>query len=233
MRAYHPTPESTDDYSSVRVNGMWYQPWQSGYDDILKHGVPRPTDKRTILAELHSPHVPDFLHGGGSGEVPFLVTERARSVLEKHRLTGFDFAPVLVAKIATKGKRTRGTRGGEPEDSILKARGISLVEAPILFAVYVVGRVDVLPDQESGRHPSGCVAPFQIVGERAEGADLWRPQYRGVAFSAWAFCSDQFRSVCVQEGLSNIQFESFESFMEAHHMAANKRLQGMPQSGRP
>ncbi|MCS6305856.1 MAG: DUF5615 family PIN-like protein [Nitrospira sp.] len=42
----------------------------SGYHDILKRGFPCPENERTILAELHSPNVPDFLYGG-CGDVPF------------------------------------------------------------------------------------------------------------------------------------------------------------------
>jgi hypothetical protein len=100
MSAYLPTSPSTDDHQDVRNNGMWYRPGQSGYADILKRGFPKPRDRRTILAELHSPLVPSFLHGG-TAETPFLVTDAAREALEAARLTGFSFLPVVVAKLAT------------------------------------------------------------------------------------------------------------------------------------
>jgi hypothetical protein len=225
--AYHPEAPRADDYRSLRVNGMWYQSWQSGYHDILKRGFPRPLDGRTILAELHSPNVPDFMHGGASGEVPFLVSVKARTVLEQHQIAGLEFAPVQVAKIATKGKRQRSPRAGEPEDAILKARGVSLQLAPTLFAAYVVGRVTALPEHESGRHPTNVVAPFELAPPE-EPCDIWRPQYDGKPFSAWVFCSSKFKAVCEEASLSNIAFVPFESFMGAFRMAANKQLQPTP-----
>jgi hypothetical protein len=230
--AYHPEPPRADDYQSLRDNGMWYQSWQSGYHDILKRGFPRPIDERTVLAELHSPNVPDFMHGGGSGEVPFLVSEKARSALEESEIAGLEFAPVKVAKIATKGKRQRSPLAGEPEDAILRSRGVSLDLTPTLFAAYVVGRVTALPEYESGRHPTDVVSPFELAPPE-EPCDIWRPDYRGESFSAWVFCSPKFKAVCEEASLSNIAFVPFESFMDAFRIAANKRLQTTPASGRP
>lgn len=220
--AYHPEEPKTDDYCSIQTNGMWYQSWQSGYHDILKRGFPRPENEHAILAELHSPSVPDFLHGG-SGDVPFLVSEHARGVLEAHHTTEIEFAPVHVAKIATKGMRRRVGRSGEPEDTIRKPRDISLNHAPTLFAV--IGRTQVNPDYESGRHPTGVVSPFDFDDPVAT-PDLWRPEYRGEPFSAWIFCSDKFKSICETENLSNIVLVPFGSFMDTFRMTTNKRFQG-------
>jgi hypothetical protein len=230
--AYHPEAPHADDYGWLRVTGMWYQSWQSGYHDILKRGFPRPIDERTVLAELHSPNVPDFLHGGGGGEVPFLVSDRARSTLEQNQVVGLEFVPVQVAKIATKGKRQRAPQAGEPEDAILKSRGVSLELAPKLFAAYVIGRVTALPEYESGRHPTDVVSPFELATPE-QPCDVWRPQHDGKPFSAWVFCSPRFKAVCEEAGLSNIAFVPFDAFMGAFRMAANKRLQGTPASGRP
>jgi hypothetical protein len=205
--SYLPLPSP----ASNRIDAQWYQPWQSGYHDILKRGFPRPDDGRTILAELHSPRIYDFLHPG-VGDVPFLVSKRGRDVLDQRELSGFEYAPVEISKIATKGLRSRKVKGGEPEDSISKARGIDLAMAPQLFAVYVTGRIVVIPDDLSGRTPSGCVSPFCLT-EVDDGPDLWRPEYNGVSFSAWTFCSDRFRTACEEGRLSNIKFERFESFM--------------------
>jgi hypothetical protein len=200
---------------------MWYQPWQAGYEDILKSGFPKPSDGRAILAELRSPQVGDFLHGGG-GEVPFLVGSRARGAFERSGLTGFEFGPVIVTKIATKGARRREVTTGEPEDPILKSRGIPLDNAPSLHAVRVTASVDVLPDYESGSTPSGWVSPFSIP--RVDAApDLWRPRYKGKPFSAWTFCSDRFRLVCESNHLSDIAFEAFGSFMERFREDLKKR----------
>jgi len=190
---------------------MWYQSWQSGYDDILRRGFPRPESERTVLAELRSPHVSDFLHHG-SGFVPFLVSAHTREVLEREHLTGFDYASVAIAKIATKGRRVRSSDKGEPEDSILKSRGVDLSNAPTLFAVYVNGFADVIPDYESGRTPAGSVSPFRLKGD-VSSPDLWLPRYLGKPFSAWIFCSEKFRRVCEAGELSNIRFQSFEEFM--------------------
>lgn len=231
ITVHHPKEPANDDHGSIRTNGMWYQSWQSGFHDILKRGFPRPTDGRVILAELHSPDVPDFLHGG-SGEVPFLVSHRARAVLESYQLTGFEFAPVFIAKIATKGKRSRRTRGGEPEDSILKARGVTIDRTPILFAVYVSGRADVILDYDTGRHPSGVVSPFELA-QSGDCPDLWRPQYHGAPFSAWTFCSNVFKAACVKEGLSNIDFTPLEAFIQQFRTKANKRLEGTSATERP
>jgi hypothetical protein len=177
-----------------------------------------------VLAELHSPNVPDFMHGGGSGEVPFLVSERAKRALEDRKIAGLEFAPVEVAKIATKGKRQRSSLlAGEPEDAILRSRGVSLDLAPTLFAAYVVGRLTVVPEYESGRHPTGVVSPFELVAAE-EPWDIWRPTYRGEPFSAWVFCSPKFKAVCEEANLSNIAFVPFESFMDAFRSATSKSL---------
>jgi len=230
--AYHPEAPRADDYRSLRVNGMWYQSWQSGYHDILRRGFPRPIDVRTVLAELHSLDVPDFMHGGGNGEVPFLVSGKARNALERSRIVGLEFAPVQVAKIATKGKRQGPPLAGEPEEAILKSRGTSLELAPTLFAAYVVGRVTALPEYESGRHPTDVVSPFDL-DQPKQPCDVWRPEYNGSPFSSWVFCSPRFKTVCEEAGLSNIAFAPFESFMGEFRVAANKRLQGTPPGGPP
>jgi len=155
VETFAPIPK----YRSARIEYMWYQPWQAGYHDILKRGFPKPTDDQTILAELRSPNMGDFLHGG-TGEVPFLVGDHAREAFERSRLTGFEFGPVVVAKIATKGMRRRETSAGEPEDAILKSRGVPLDCAPSLHAVRVSARTEVLPDYESGKTPVDRCRPF-------------------------------------------------------------------------
>lgn len=211
-QAFHPASPPLDDYSYVRNNSLWHQKGCCGYEDVLKRGAARPVDGRTVLAELYSPTTPDFLHGGGGGDLPFLVSERARHVLEERELRGFSFAPVVIAKIATQGKRIGKTRGGEPEDLILKSRGVAITNPPRLFAVYVSGRVDVLPDYASGRHPSGYVSPFEIMTSTGL-PDLWRPAWQDNTPWAWVFCSNTFRLACLDAGLSNIEFTSFQEFM--------------------
>lgn len=206
------------------IDAMWFQSWQSGYEDIIKRGFPRPTDNRTILAELRTPQVDDFLHEGAA-DVPFLVSARARKALEYGALTGFDFGPVVVAKIASKGKRTRAQTTGEPEDRILKARGISVDAAPTLHAVWVTGFMDIVPDYESGRTPSGTISPFR-PDFTAQTPDLWRPRYRGVPFGGYTFCSDRFRLVCQDQQLSNIKFQEFEPFMNGIRKELKRRGRG-------
>jgi len=212
LKAFHPVPAVADDYGHVRANGMWYQSWQSGYQDILKRGLPRPSDPRTILAELHSPNVPSFLHGN-TAQVPFLVTSAARKILEDEELTGLDFSPVIVAKLATKGERRRSSSSGEPEDVILKSRAADPARAPTLHAVFVTGLVEVRPDFPSGRDPAGWVSPFEPISD-ASRVDLWRPSIGGQPFAAWAFCSERFRRVCEQHELTNIAFTPLDRFMD-------------------
>jgi hypothetical protein len=201
-------------YTSSRFEYMWYQSWQSGYHDILKRGFPKPNDDRTVLAELRSPNVPDFLHGGGgSGLIPFLVSDRARKAFESGRLTGFEFGAVIVAKITTKGLRRREVTTGEPEDPILKSRGISLDHAPSLHAVHITASVDVIPDYDSGRTPTGLASPFRLP-DAVSTPDLWCPSVNGTPFKGWLFCSDRFKAACESSGLSAIKFEDFDSYME-------------------
>jgi|GEM_PF-5774735 len=190
---------------------MWYQPWQSGYHDILKRGFPKPSDEQTVLAELRTPHIDDFLFDGAR-DIPFLVSARARDALERDRLTGFEFGPVVVAKIATKGLRRREPKAGEAEDSIMKSKGVALDSAPQLFSVRVTGTVDVVPEHSSGKTPAGWISPFRMT-EMKQKFDLWQPTRDGVAFSSWAFCSDRFRLVCESSQFSNIKFVPFEEFI--------------------
>ncbi len=201
-------------YRSSGFEYLWYQSWQAGYHDILKRGFPKPADDQTVLAELRSPKVGDFLHGG-SGRIPFLIGQGARLAFESAGLTGFTLGPVVVAKIATKGVRKREVRAGEPEDAILKARGVPLALAPKLHAVHVTALVEVQPDFEGARAPGGWVSAFRL-GPGEPASDLWQPAYRGEGFSSWTFCSSRFRSVCETHGLSDIAFEPFDSFMERH-----------------
>lgn len=177
---YHPVAPRYDDHTAIRANGMWYQSWQSGYGDIIKRGFPKPSDDRVVLAELHSPLVPCFLHGW-SGDIPFLVSEKARKAIEDGGLTGFKFGPVVVAKIATLGKRKRKAGSGEPEDAILKSKGIGLDAAPKLHSVKVTARVPAKPDHESGRHPKGWVSPFDLALP-SQPPDLFRPELQGQLF---------------------------------------------------
>jgi hypothetical protein len=192
---------------------MWYQHWQSGYSDILKKGYPQPKDHDTILAELHSPQTDDFLHGG-SGSVPFLISERALTVIQEARLTGYRLARVEVAKVATKGKKKRRAISGEPEDAILSRRDVKAeVAIPVLHAVYVTGRVQAIPDYPSGQSPSGSISPFDLRLDSEVVSDFFQPELEGKPFSAWAFCSERFRNVIVNAGFTNITFISFEKFM--------------------
>lgn len=203
---------------------MWYQSWQAGYDDILKRGFPPPADERTILAELRSPHVGNILHGG-SGDVPFLVDVRTREIFERSGLTGFVFGAVVVAKIATKGARSRKVTTGEPEDSIVKSRGVTLDDAPILHAVRITSAVEVLPDYESGKTPSGCVSPFRLRPGIST-PDLWLPSYRGRVFSAWWFCSERFQFACESSELTDFGFEAFDTHMECYRERLRKDGRG-------
>ena len=214
MLAFLPHPAETDsDYTDLHMNGMWFQEWQSGYDDILRRGYPRPKRRTTVLAELYSPDTPDFLHGGDFN-VPFLVSERTRGLFRKHAFTGIRFSSVEIVKVATKGKRKTNPKTGEPEDQIVKARNRSgIITPPKLFAVRVVGRLEIDPDYPPGCCPGHrCVTPFNLP-RTEEMPDLWRPTLRGRSFARWVYCSQRFRDIVNDYGLSNIQFEPFEDHM--------------------
>lgn len=213
MLAYLPHPDTSNDYAYIRVNGMWYQEWQSGYHDILKRGYPRPKHKTTILAELYSPTTSDFLHGG-SGEVRFLVSPRTREIIRKYRLSGVRFSSVEIAKVATRGRRKAESRSGEPEDVILKAKDKSSdVGVPKLYAARVVGRFEIIPDYLGGRCTRiGWVTPFDLP-KSGDMPDLWRPTIRGKAFAGWVYCSQRFRQIVEEFSLSNIEFEPFNEHM--------------------
>ncbi len=211
MRAYLPDSNPTDDYSDIRVNGTWYQEWQSGYHDILKRGFPRPKYKTTILAELFSTNVPDFLHGG-DGDVPFLVSSKALRVLRKYAMTGLRFSRVEIAKIAMRPRKATPDRG-EPEDQILKRKGVANSPDFRLHAVRVTGRVEILPMYPSGRCPvTEFVTPFDLPKTR-QIPDLWRPTINGRTFAAWSYCSQRFRDIVTKQCLSNVSFQRFEDHM--------------------
>jgi hypothetical protein len=218
---FFPDAPRYDDCRYIRSNGMWYQSWQSGYFDILKRGFPKPADSRTVLAELRSPQTPDFLHGG-SGDVPFLVSERARDALCGTELSGFTFDTVVVAKIATLGKRKERPRATEPEDAILRRRGVDLSLAPTLFAVRVIGRRRAIPDFSTGRHPSGSVSPFDLAKDEGT-PDVFRPELDGQPFSAWCFCSARFKEFCETHELTNIAFRTFNDFMRDFRISIEPR----------
>ncbi len=210
--AFHPAGTPDSDYGRIRTNGMWYQEWQGGYHDILKRGYPRPKHKTTILAELHSPITPDFLHGGAV-DVPFLVSSRVKQIIRQEKLTGIRFSRVEIAKVATKGKRHRQQTRGEPEDQILKAKDqASAVAPPSLHAVYVTGRFDIVPEFPSGRCPDSYVTPYDLPTSGTM-PDLWCPTIQGRTFAAWFYCSQRFRDVITKHAFSNIEFESFEEQM--------------------
>ena len=213
MLAFLPHSDSPSDYDNIRVNGMWYQEWQGGYHDILNRGYPRPRYKTTILAELHSPITPDFLHGG-STDVPFLVSPRSKALMRHHSLTGFRFSKVEIAKIATKGARKGKPKCGEPEDQIMKAKDQAVnVDRPTLYAVRVVGRLEIIPEYSTGYCPvTGYVCPFDLP-KTGRMPDLWRPTINGRTFAAWVYCSKRFRDVITRHALSNIGFEPFDEHM--------------------
>jgi hypothetical protein len=228
MEAYLPYSDVPSDYANIRINGMWYQEWQGGYHDILKRGYPRPRNKTTVLAQLHSPTTLDFLHGG-AGEVPFLVSSKAKSIIRKSKFTGLRFSSVEIVKIATKGKRKATSRVGEPEDLILKAEDQSKgVALPELFAVRVDGRFEVLPDYSSGRCPlSRYVTPYDLP-KSGKMPDLWLPTIRGKTFAAWVYCSQRFREVIENHGLSNIGFEPFTEHMARFRKQVAERMNESP-----
>jgi hypothetical protein len=230
MVAYLPYSDLPSDLDNIRVNGMWYQEWQSGYHSILKRGYPRPKYKTTILAELHSPTTADFLHGGAK-DVPFLVSQRSMALMRERQISGVKFSSVEIVKIATKGMCKGKCNAGEPEDLIAKTKDQSRnVVVPKLYAARVVGRFEIVPEYPSGRCPRiGYVTPYRLpdVGDMP---DLWRPTISGRTFSAWVYCSERFRKVVLASALSNIGFEPFDEHMTRFRQDIAARLAQLDQS---
>jgi hypothetical protein len=222
MKAYLPKGCSDNDFDHIRADGMWYQPWQGGYYDILKSGYPKPKFKTTILAELHGPVTADFLHGG-TGKVPFLVSHRAKHAIRRAKLRGIRFSRVEIATVATKGRRRRRPKSGEPEDVILKSKHQVDVEKPILHAVYVTGRVEVVPKYRTGRCPGfGYITPYELLKSH-HSPDLWRPTIDGRTFQdSWAYCSERFSQFVTANKFTNIAFTPFEEHMASFRLSINE-----------
>lgn len=220
MQAFQVTVPDYDDWEYIRKNGMWYGP--PGRDGSTAG------DETTILAELYSPVTEDFLHGLGWGDVPFLASERAASLLEKGNLNGYRLGPVRVVKVVTAGRR-RGrevTGRGEPEDLVLKASNkIGVVSVPRLYAVHVHGTLSVLHDQTTGEDgETGYKSPFELPAE-GDAPDLWKPSVEQPCMD-WVFCSPRFKAVVEEAGLTNIRFVPFDEFMRDYRAELRRRAQG-------
>ena len=221
MHAFRVTFPEYSDYELIRRNGLWSGPGALGFEQDLKKlaqlGRPKPEDPETILAELYSPQVDDFLHGMGR-DVPFLVSEKASRVLLDHGLTGFRLGPVEIVKIATKGRaRWKEPSGrGEPEDLIEKpSNKIGIVPVPVLYAAHVTGSVGVVPDKDWAGQPR-YVPAFSLPTAGDPMPDLWRPRISAETASGWTFCSARFKEVVERSELTNIRFIHFKEFMKGY-----------------
>ncbi len=221
MHSFRVTFPNYSDYEFIRRNGLLSGPGTLGFEQNLKKlaqlGRLKPEDPGTILAELYSPQVDDFLHGMGN-DVPFLVSEKASRVLLDHGLTGFRLGPVEIVKIATKGRvQWRGPSGrGEPEDLIEKpSNKIGSVPVPVLHAVHVTGSVGVIPDKDWAGDPR-YVPAFSLPAAGDPMPDLWRPRISTETRSEWTFCSARFKGVVARSGLTNIRFIQFKEFMKEY-----------------
>jgi len=128
--------------------------------------------------------------------------------------TGYRLASVEVVKVATKGKRQKKARSGEPEDAIGKNYDVKdSVNVPILHAVYITGRVPAILDFPTGKAPCGYVSPFDLALDTTDCPDLFNAEHQEKRFSAWTFCSERFRRIVSESDLTNIDFRLFDDFM--------------------
>jgi hypothetical protein len=221
MKAFRVTFPAYSDYELIVRNGLWSGPGTLGYEQDLRKlvagGRVKPADPKTILAELYSPYVDDFLHGLDR-EVPFLCSERAMKGLSGRGLAGLRFGPVEVVKIATKGRgpSRKLTGKGEPEDLIEKpSNKIGDVPVPRLYAVHVTGTLDVQPDKDWTGNARYTPA-FSLPQGREGTPDLWRPRVAQELVGGWTFCSQRFRQTVEEPGLTNIRFIPFAEFMQSY-----------------
>lgn len=222
MNIYYPHYNATSDYNSIRTNGMWYQNWQSGYNDIIKKGYPRPSNDETIIAELYSASTEDFLHGF-LGDVPFLISESAKTIFNDNHLSGFKYVDVEIAKISTKRKFLRKEEKGEPEDLIYKNRNvINEVEKPKLYGIKVTSLLEV-NIQKASNVPDGYIIPFKFYKTYDSIPDLFFPACNGEIAAKWCFCSENFRNVIEKNKLTNIIFIPFKKYIKDYKIKLKKR----------
>src|SRR5215212_3152199 len=157
-----------DDFEAVIKNGFAHTSEASGYSDVIKKGYPRPSDPKTILAELYSVDVPPVLWSTLTPvwKCAFLVTDKLLHELQERGFSGFEPVSVEIARVATKGRKRsiKKEYSGEPEDLILKRKNLlkDVKNLPILWGVAITGEMALKRKDENLQ---GRMQPFVFVSD--------------------------------------------------------------------
>jgi hypothetical protein len=198
-----------DDYEAVIKNGFAYTGDASGYTDLIKKGYPKPSNPRTILAELYSVNLPPILWATLNPVwiCAFLVTDNLLNDLREQGFNGFEAIPVEIAKVATKGKvrSDRKEYSGEPEDLILKRKNLlkELKELPTLWGIAITGEMALKRKDENSQ---GRMQPFVVASESSP--DLFYTTYNNKSYGKPILCSERLRAFLIDNQVDNITVDS-------------------------
>ncbi len=208
-------PNYASDAARLAANGIAYGKESSGFHDWLKKGIPEPVDPTTVFVELRSTKVlPVLWATGGWVGIPtaFIATEEVRAVFENQKVTGVEWAPVQIVKVASKGARKRILQKGEPEDLILKRRNLlpEVELLPLLWGARVNGLCEVSPDAGSWNADTPTIQPYSF--SKRPDTDLFRASRAGEQYGGHLFCTKRFREVCEHHKFVNIVFTPFSEW---------------------
>lgn len=212
---YHFHVPDYSDYENVATNGLAYTKESSGFHDWLKRGIPEPQDAHAVFAELRSVDVASVLWAtAGWTSIAFLVTDETACLFRDRHLTGFEFAPVRIVKIATKGKRKKVVESGEPEDQILARRNVidQIDHLPVLWGVHVTALAEITLDSGSRDEKRHLIEAYSF--SRDPRCDLFYPSLDGHRYGGHLFCSEHLKEVLTAEGVRNIAFTPFSEWKE-------------------
>ena len=193
MNYYRIHEPTYSDFEAVIKNGFAYTSEQSGYFDLIKMGHPKPSNIRTVLAEIYSTNVPPILW---STIAPvwicaFLVTDQLLHEFQKMGFSGFGIVPVEIAKVATKGKIISGKKkySGEPEILIYKRKNLlkEIRELPTLWGIAINGEMALKPEEQN---PPNRMQPFSFAS--ASSPDLFYTVYNNKRYGRPILCSEKF-----------------------------------------
>lgn len=211
----HP-PKDQSDYEAIATNGHAYTRKVAGFSQLLKRGIADPPEENAILVELYSPNVPDILWAGATwAGIAILVTSKVASLLAEWEVTGYEFWPTYIVKVATLGKQKRKSDFvGEPENLIEKRKNmIDRVEnLPTLIGLHVSGRREVVIDtlvSQSGNK----ILPYTFQA-LTKSPDIFHASLKNnEQYGGHIFCTEQLKDKMMKEGLKNIEFTPFEIWM--------------------
>lgn len=160
---------------------------------------------------LTSRRVPDFLYCYGGSEAPFLISERALTVIRKERLVGI--------KDAQEIEYVRFQRKAKKEVPIPKYYSIELVRSKMTID-HKKSVIDYGDCREGGAYSNACPLCRPVPGtyDFLRHLEFHMEQYEGydIFFTyelcATTFLSRRFVDVCRKNGLTNLHFTPAEKF---------------------